>query len=507
MIFHKRRQLKTSEEKLLTFVVVMMTATTTTATTRATAQNNTTASGSIPNSATTALNNITAPSSAAQNNMQATEGDNALNVSDYARAERYFSSALQGSVSNKEQESYLRTGYGEALLWLDKVSEAAGQFRKARQVLLGGKNDNKQLQVRLLDDLAWLAESQSKPDQALQYAEDSLSLAKSSGSSPLALVYALIHVAYLQDQNSQLEKAAATYKEALTADAGANGALSLLGADIREQLGGILRRLGRSQEAQEDFSQSLQVKLAANAPLTKYSPHSYWNDILFRFNEGAPNCYRKFANGTDLQIVTANGITVAAAMPSDKAYLVKANRIEISVKNDSSSDVQFLPKSPIFYSLAPRVILARQINSTALADKVEKNGQKKAGWIRFMGQDATQPVTTTMIGNGGMWWGFPPVYSSYGTMPMVSRSGNMTTVTTQVPDYAAQARALAKAAAVAGKARDTADQIRNQSLGPTTLAPGQELNGSLFFDVDKVQRASLQVPVGNAIFSFEFPPR
>ena len=483
-----------------------------TTTTNATAQNAQTSptDPTAQNNAPTVNKSVTqanpSQSSAAANSTPVTDGDNALNVSDYARAERYFASALQGNISRKEQEGYLRTGYGEALLWLDKVSEASAQFKKARGILLGGKSDNKQLQVRLLDDLAWLAESQSKLDQALQYAQDSLSVAKSSGASPLALVYALIHVAYLQDQNSQLEKAASTYKEALAADATANGALSLLGADIREQLGGIQRRLGRAQEAQANFSQSLQVKLAANAPLTQYTPHSYWNDITFRFNEGAPNCYRKFENGTDLQIITANGVTVAAALPSDKAYLVKANRVEVIIKNDSPNQVQFLPRSPIFYALSPKVILAKQINSTSLADKVEKKGQKKASWIRFMGQDATQTVTTTMIGNGGMW-GFPPVYSSYGTMPVVSRSGNMTTVMSQVPDYAAQARALAKAAAVAGKARDTADEIRNQSLGPTTIAPGQELRGSLFFDVDKVQRASMQLPVGNAMFFFEFPPR
>ncbi|HEY9760244.1 MAG TPA: tetratricopeptide repeat protein [Oculatellaceae cyanobacterium] len=456
---------------------------------------------------------VTAPTAAPASSTSVTsesqsttsEGDNALNVSDYARAENYFANALKGTISSKDAEGYLRTGYGEALLWLDKVSEAATQFKKARQILLSGKNTDKARQVRLLDDLAWLAEVQGKQDLALQYAEESLNLAKSSGASSLALVCALIHVGYLQAQNSQLEKAAATYKEALNATAKAEGPESRLGADIKEQLGGILRRQGHAQEALDYFSQELQVKLAANAPLRRYSPHPYWNDIIFRFNEGAPNCYRKFENGTDLQIVTANGITVAAAMPTDKGYLVKANRVEISIRNDSNSEVQFLSKSPIFYELAPKVILARQIDSAALADNVEKKGQKKASWIRFMGQDATQPVTTTMIGNGGMW-GFPPVYSSYGTMPMVSRSGNMTTVTTQVPDYAAQARALAKAAAVSGKAHDTADQIRNQSLGPTVLAPGQELNGSLYFDVEKVTRASLQVPVGNATFAFEFPP-
>lgn len=493
--------------KMLTFLFCVANTMTTGIAQDPPASSSSQAAAQTPQTVITATKEPGSSTSATSESQSTTsEGDNALNVSDYARAENYFANALKGAISSKDAEGYLRTGYGEALLWLDKVSEAATQFKKARQILLNGKNTDKARQVRLLDDLAWLAEVQSKPDLALQYAEESLNLAKSSGASSLALVCALIHVGYLQAQTSQLEKAAATYREALNASVSADGPQSRLGADIKEQLGGILRRQGHGQEALDYFSQGLQVKLAVNAPLKRYNPHPYWNDVIFRFNEGAPNCYRKFENGTDLQIVTANGVTVAAAMPTEKGYLVKANRVEISIRNDSNSEVQFLPKSPIFYSLSPKVVLARQIDSSALADNIEKKGQKKASWIRFMGQDATQSVTTTMIGNGGLW-GFPPVYSSYGTMPIVSRSGNMTTVTTQVPDYAAQARALAKAAAVSGKAHDSADQIRSQSLGPTVLAPGQELNGSLYFDVEKVQRASLLVPIGNAMFAFEFPPR
>ena len=435
------------------------------------------------------------------------EGDNALNVGDYARAERYFAAALQNKGLSRETEGYLRTGYGEALLWLDKVSEAATQFKKARQLIVEKGGGDSARQVRLLDDQSWLAQAQNKLDLSQQFAEDSCKLAKASANiSTVALVSSMMHVAYLQDLNMQLEKAAASYSEALAEEVKANGPQTLLGADIKEQLGGVLRRLGKAQEAQKFFVEGLQVRFAAGAPLTQYAPHPYWNDVIFRFHEGAPNCYRKFENGRDLQIITANGVTIAASISSDKSALVKSGRVDISVRNDSDRDVQLLAKSPVFYVLAPKVVLARQLNPSDLATKVEKKGQKKAGWIRFMGENATRSETTTMIGNGG-YWGLPPVYSAYGTAPFVSRNGNMTTVTTQVPDYAAQERALAKAAAVAGKARDAADQIRNQSLGATRLDRGQEISGSLYFDVDKMQKASLQVPVGKALFEFEFPPR
>ncbi len=452
-----------------------------------------------PNVASTTAANVTLPAT--------NEGDNALNVGDYARAERYFASALGQSGLSKEQEGYLRTGYGEALLWLDRVSEAAAQFKKARNLIMDKGGGDAARQVRLLDDQAWLAQAQNKLDVALQYAEDARRLGKSaSGISPIALVSCMMHVAYLQDQNQQLEAAAASYAEALAAEEKANGPQTLVAADIKKQLGGVLRRLGKNQEAQKFFQEGLQVKFAANAPLSAYAPHPYWNDVIFRYNEGAPNCYRKSDGGRDLQIITANGVTVAAGVSSDQDALVKSGRVDLTIRNESNGPIQVLPKEPVFYVTAPKMVLARQLNPSDLASKVEKKGQKKAGWIRFMGENATRSETSTMIGNGG-YWGCPPVYSAYGTVPFVSRSGNMTMITTQVPDYAAQERALAKAAAVAGKARDTAEQIRNQGLAPTTLGPQQEISGSLYFEIGKMTKAWLQVPIGNAVFEYDFPPR
>lgn len=453
-------------------------------------------------------------------NLPATnEGDNALNVADYPRAEKYFAAAL--SAKGAANEGYLRTGYGEALLWQDKVSEAAVQFKKARSLLFGkdGGAGNSSARVRLLDDMAWMAQSQNRPDQALQSALESLQACKSDPQIPaLTLVSTLVHVAALYDVNSQLEKSATTFLEALAVEEKANGPTSLLAADIREQLGGVLRRLGKTQEANKAFADGLLVKFQANAPTSPYTPHPYWDDVCFRFHEGAPNCYRKFEDGRDLQIITANGVTIAASLSSGQTDVLKAGQVDISIKNDSQAPVQFLPKPPVFYVIAPKVFLASQINPSALASKIEKKGEKKAGWIRFMGANATQTQTTTMIGNGG-YYGFPPVYgygypgyggyNGYNNGYRNNRRNNsdMTIINTQVPDYAAQERALAKAAAVAGKAKDAADQVRNQSLGPTTLSPGQLVNGSMYYDVGKMTKAELQIPVGNALFQFDFPPQ
>jgi hypothetical protein len=436
------------------------------------------------------------------------EGENALNLGDYPRAEKYFAATLKNSSANISQEIGLRTGYGEALLWQDKISEAAAQFKKAKALASGrnGQATPQQL-VRLSDDYSWLAQAQNKTDQSIQYAQESVQEAQSDKTiPPLTLISSLTHLAYLQDSNDQLEKAAAIYKAALAVDSSASPQKSLLRADIMEELAGVQRRLGKTQEANEQFKEGLQIKLQANAPLTQYEPHPYWNDVIYRFQLGAPNCLRSLKDGKDVEIITANGITVAAMMSSESGDLVKSGRVDLSIKNDSDSRIQVLPRPAVFYTLLPKVRLARQLDPTQLATSIEKKGEKKAKWIRFMGANATQTVSTTMIGNGG-FYGFPPVYSSNGTFPIVNRSGNMTTIQTQVPDYPAQERALAKAAAIGDQSRNSAEEIRRQGIGPTTISPGESVNGSLFFDVSKVQKASLQIPIGNALFEFTFPPR
>jgi hypothetical protein len=89
---------------------------------------------------------------------------------------------------------------------------------------------------------------------------------------------------------------------------------------------------------------------------------------------------------------------------------------------------------------------------------------------------------------------------------MVTRSGNMTTVTSQVPDYAAQARALQKAANIQAQSQAQANAIRDSMLSATTVEAGGATRGSIYFDATKIQKAVLHIPVGNGVFEFQFPP-
>jgi hypothetical protein len=65
---------------------------------------------------------------------------------------------------------------------------------------------------------------------------------------------------------------------------------------------------------------------------------------------------------------------------------------------------------------------------------------------------------------------------------------------------------MQKAADIEDTAREKAAMIRSASLAATTIPPGGNISGALFFDSANVQQSLLQVPIGNAIFEFQFPP-
>jgi hypothetical protein len=78
---------------------------------------------------------------------------------------------------------------------------------------------------------------------------------------------------------------------------------------------------------------------------------------------------------------------------------------------------------------------------------------------------------------------------------------------TQVPDYAAQQRAMEKARAIEDDAKAYAEQIRSQSLGPCDINPGSTISGAIFFQLDDANKAGaciVRIPVGDATFEFTF---
>lgn len=432
------------------------------------------------------------------------DGQNALDIGDYARAESIFTSALSSAAKNSDEEMALHIGLGEALLWQGKNDKAAKEFSKAQSV--GKSSSSTRLQSQLLDDLSWLSQAKGNMQQAEQYCRDALNIRRTDSNDDISdLVASMTHLAYLVDLNGRLDEASSLYKEALQTIGQDAKRRDLNVADTVEQLASVYWRQGKQQEAAELFREALMVKANFNGPAAPYGPHAYWQDVVYSFYNGAPNCMRRTNQGQDQLIIqSVDGVTVAASLVPPSSDMPKTVRVELFVKNDTGRPIQFLPRPPIFMTLSPKMLYANMVDATKMADSIEKKGNRQAAWVKFWGQNATQSVTTTVMGNGG--W-YPPVWGYGGNMPIINQYGNMTTITQQVPDYAAQQRALQKAADIAGRARQNADALRNQMLGPATVAPGQTLSGYLYFDINQMQNIDLQIPVGNGTFDFQFPPR
>ncbi len=284
-------------------------------------------------------------------------------------------------------------------------------------------------------------------------------------------------------------------------------------ANITEQLAIVQNRLGNPAVALQLFNDSLADKSAIGAVFQPYSPHSVWQTVMYRFAQGAPNCSRETVSGESLASIATpeNVIVQATVLPASD---FKGATAFVRVINNGHHKIEFLPRPPVLVELSPKVELAKLLSADKVAQQIEKKGNRKASLIRFFDGDATTPVTSTIMTNGGYvrpgwgWGGYGggyggPYGNGYGNPYAWGNAGpQMTTVTTYVPDYQARARAEAKAQAVAQTATDAADLIRDQKLVATTLAPGQMTQGCAQFDATDIKDGIFRVGIGNAMFEF-----
>lgn len=439
------------------------------------------------------------------------EGERALDLGEYARAETWFAGQLKAVSKDDKDRGYLQTGYSEALLNLGRFDEAAKEYKKADSIIKKQAKPN-ELTARFYDGLSWLNHAQGKLDAAVEYAQKAVATRQSiANPSKLLLVATFTHLGVIMEAKGNLLEATKYYQKALGEQDSLAGQGSLLAADLQEDLGSAFRRLGDINKAQQCFQAALQIKMSRGASLAPYNPHPYWETVSYPFLDGSPNCSKRFDQGVQQEIITANGITVAVSIKP--VELSKTTQALVIVQNDSQNEIQFLPIPPSLTVTQPKIYLAPQVDSAKLATTIEKKGDRKAAWVRFWGNQATQTMTSTCIGQPG-FFGYPPVYGGgYGMggfggyNSWGSRSGNMSIMTTSVPNYAAQQLAFQRAAEISAKAHQNADSIKVASLGPTSVPAGQQLSGALYFDAEKVTNAVVRIPIGNAIYEFNFPPK
>jgi tetratricopeptide (TPR) repeat protein len=450
--------------------------------------------------------------------------ENALDTGDYARAQTLITNRLNNLTGGKNtfSEAYLRTALVEAVLWQGQVAAAGVELKKLKKVLEnlspgGGhsfsQDDEKELNARALDDESWYLEAMAKMDEAQTASNAAVVKLKelhAADRQTWRLVACLTHSAALKAVGGDYEGARQLLQDALTQAAGSHSISPLNVADVQESLGSILYRLGDQKDASAHFQQAIGIKNFTRAVTRRYAPGPYWLSPCYRYIEGSPWSAKTFKDGVETKVIDLGAIKVGAAIMRDKSASKQSVQVMLTVINQSGQSIEFMGKRPELVAVTPKIVFAKMIDSNAVAAQIQKKGEGKAKWIRFWGQGATQTMNTTYMGNMpfygyGYGGAYPPVMSYGGAYPVVTRSGNMTNVMTQVPDPMAEARAFQKAGQVEETARARAEDIRSRSLGPSDIAAGQTLTGSIFFDAPGVTDKSmcqLDIPIGDSTFQF-----
>jgi tetratricopeptide (TPR) repeat protein len=441
--------------------------------------------------------------------------ENALDSGNYGAAQSLIGGKIN-SANSVFGEAYLRTALVEALTWQGQLASAAAESKKLTRILDGlsdgdknknyGPDDIKELRARAADAQAWMLEAQGKLEEAQTSLGQAIALLKELHAvdrQTWRLVGAMSHSAGLKAEAGDYAGARQLLEEALNQVNGSHSISPLNVADTQESLGAVLSRLGDRQKAADQFGQALAIKNSTQALTQRYAPGPFWQSPVYKFYDGAPWCAKGFQNGVETKRMDLGAVSVECAVVRDKAAK-QVLKVTLLVVNKSGQTVEFEGRPPTLIVLNPKATWAKLIPPTDLASKVEKKADSKAKWTRFWGQGATQTVTSSYMGNMPMYgYGYGGGYPYYNNR----NNNNYAFSTMNIPDPIAEAHAFQKAQAIQEAGRAKADTIRSESLGPSDIAAGQNLNGSVYFEAGGLSKNSgclVRIPIGNSQCEFRF---
>ena len=443
----------------------------------------------------------------------ATDSDNAIDVGDYARAEAVATERLrtaQGGVA----EIALRLSLIEAKMWQGKFQTLQKELKTVSGLLNKTADVSPNLTARYWDDQSWMTQIQGDPAKAEAQAREAIANWKKADQTDVTFLCGGIdHLAQLLEDRGAFDEALRWYRESLDLHAKAQGPRSVACANQMERIGALAFRSGDQGLAQRMYADALSIKESTRSVFQPFSPQRAQDAVFYRFLPGAPNVSRETADGVTRERITANGVTVEAALLTKGADVLKNSKAMVRVTNNGDAPVSVLPQGPDLIILKPKIQLAKQVQVETLAQSIEKKGESKAKWIRFWGSQATTTSTTNIIGNGPGFFPYGGYMSpnfgyggpmGYGGNSWYNNSGGMTTMVTSVPDFQARERAYQRAQAVSEQTQRKAADVRDSELGPTTLNPLGRIVGCLFYDQNSFDEAILRIPIGKAVFEFRF---
>jgi len=444
----------------------------------------------------------------------ACDSDNAINVGDYARAEAVAVDRLR-TVQGGVAEIALRLSLIESRMWQGKFQTLPKELKTVGALINRTKDVSPNLTARYYDDLSWMTQISGDSTKAEAIARDAIAMWKKDSHPDIAfLCGGLDHLAHLLEDKGAYDESMRVYQEILALQTRQHGARSVACANQLERMAALAYRQGNQADAQKWFSEALSIKEETLSVFKPFAPQKADDAVFFRFLPGAPNVSRETADGVTRERITANNVTVEAALLLKGADLIKNSKAEVRITNGGNWNIKVLPQGADLIVLKPRIVLAKQVQGETLAENIEKKGNSKAKWIRFWGSQATATSTTNVLGSGG---GFMPYYGmgympanfgyggpmGYGNTWYGGGSG-MTTMVTSVPDFQARERAYQRAQAVSDQTQRQAADVRESELGPSTLAVGKSVEGCLYYDESKFDEAVLRIPIGKAVFEFRF---
>jgi hypothetical protein len=216
----------------------------------------------------------------------------------------------------------------------------------------------------------------------------------------------------------------------------------------------------RTAEGQSGYVARIYVAESASRANARAADAAVDNGIA-RWQAGTVGSDEFFTNGSLVESLTANGVTVQVSL-QDTDWKLRAH---VAISNDSAESVAFDPRGFTLDELKPRLRSLTYQNPRDLAKALTHQ-------VYWTNVSATAPASA-MVMNAA--------YRNPGNVPAT-------------PNYLAQ----------------DAQQVLTQVMRARTLAPKEKASGVVWFERDKnLQELTLRVFVNDLIFEFplSFPPR
>jgi hypothetical protein len=210
-----------------------------------------------------------------------------------------------------------------------------------------------------------------------------------------------------------------------------------------------------------------------------------------------PSCTYAYVHGALYKTANIPGASVTVAAFDTGKYF----RVEVLVSNRGNDQMDVLPEFVVLKEITPKAKVLPYIPTEKIIHSEDRRLAWRSALAAGMAGMARQQSTTQS--------------NTYGTVNAFGSGGyangsysSATTSTTYAPDYAARERVAEASAEARSRLNDEERDLSESALQGTTLKPGQEISGSLFYKRDKHARSLLiEVRARDEYVAFPFEQR